>query len=946
MEETAPAGYAESAAKIPFEITSGQTTVKAVTNIPKGDPTTILLRKQDNETGTNVPQGSAGLGNAQFTLKFYKGHYTESELAGKVPARVWIVKTNDAGVALLSPTFLVSGSDPLYYDSTGTIPTIPLGTVTIQESEAPEGYRINNTLFLRQITAAGRVEAVNTYNEPIVPDNVIRGGVSIEKWDYELNRKAAPQGDATLAGAVFEIYNRSANSVLVNGTLYAPGALVHTMTTDAAGVAATAGDLLPYGQYEIVEKTPPTGYLNTGVIRQTFRVTDNGVIVSLRTSATTIKNNVIRGGVEIEKWDIERGERAMTQGDATLEGAVFEIWNRSRNVVLVGGVEYAPNTVVHTMTTNADGWTGTANDLLPYGSYEIIEKTPPAGYLNTGVIRQSFQIREHGVIVSMLASDKVVQNNIIRGGVRVEKWDNEIDEHRPQGGASFENAIFEIINRSADSVLVQGVWYDVGEVVYVFPTDSTGSALTPGDLLPYGTYQVRETAPPEGYLATGVLSRVFTIREHGRIVELDTTDTAIKNDPIRGDLKGVKISDGDATRLANVPFAITSKTTGESHVIVTDRNGEFSTASSWNPHSQNTNRGESDRDGIWFGELRTLDDGNGALLYDTYIIEELHCEANRDYALLTFEVSVYRHNTVIDLGTLTDDRIVVPEIFTTARDRETDTADAYISETTTIIDTVYYSGLTVGREYTLIGVLMDKETGEPLLIGDEQVTAETAFRAPSETGAVTMEFTFDSTALIGKSVVVFEALHYEGTEIAVHADIEDEGQTVTFTAREPKIGTSAAGKNGEKELEAAPEVTLIDTVSFENLIAGETYTLTGVLMDKETGEPLLIGGEQVTAETTFTPEAAAGTARVGFTFDSTALMGKSVVVFETLNLDGAEVAVHADIDDEGQTVTFPAAKPEIGTSAKAEDGSKTVPIAESVTVTDVVTYQNLIPGEK
>jgi hypothetical protein len=116
-----------------------------------------------------------------------------------------------------------------------------------------------------------------------------------------------------------------------------------------------------------------------------------------------------------------------------------------------------------------------------------------------------------------------------------------------------------------------------------------------------------------------------------------------------------------------VPFSITSVTTGESHVIVTDINGEFSTASSWNPHSQHTNRGETDRDGIWFGQLETLNDDLGALLYDTYLIEELPCEANKGYELLSFEVSVYRHNTVIDLGTLTNDHIVVPEIFTTAR---------------------------------------------------------------------------------------------------------------------------------------------------------------------------------------------------------------------------------------------------------------------------------------
>lgn len=941
VEIKPPKGFALNNSRISFTIVSGQTVTVKVSDLPQNDPVGIILRKQDAETSAAVPQGGATLAGAEFTVKYYKGLYSDAgQLTGRTPDRAWVLKTGANGTAYLHPDYLVSG-DAFYYAGNGD-PTLPLGTVTIQETKPPTGYLINNELFIRQITSQGTAESVRTYNAPIVPDQVIRGGVAIEKWDFDLNRRAAPQGDTTLAGSVLEIYNRSANSVVVNGKSYAPGAVVHTMTTDETGAAATANDLLPYGEYEIIEKTPPTGYLNTGVIRQSFTIRDQGIIVSLKTSATVIKNNVIRGGVEIEKWDIEREERVLKQGDATLEGAVLEIYNRSAHSVVVEGTEYAPGAVVYTMTTDADGWAGTPGKLLPYGSYEIIEETPPTGYLNTGIIRQPFQIREEGIIIDLKASETVIKNNIICGGVLVEKWDNEIDAHRPQGGATLEGAIFEIVNRSADSVLVQDVLYGVGEVVYTFETDSTGTAQTPSELLPYGTYEVREVSPPRGYLATGVLNRIFEIREHGVTVVLNTSDKAIKNDPIRGDLKGVKISDGDAKRLANVPFSITSVTTGESHVIVTDINGEFSTASSWNPHSQHTNRGETDRDGIWFGQLETLNDELGALLYDTYLIEELPCETNKGYELLSFEVSVYRHNTVIDLGTLTNDHIVVPEIFTTARDQDTGTGNAYASEKTTIIDTVYYSGLKVGQEYTIRGILMDKETGEPLWVGGETVTAEVTFRAPAETGSVPMAFTFDSSAMKGKAVVVFETLYLEEKEIAIHADIEDEGQTVTFL--DPKIGTSAADPDGEKALGICSEVTLVDTVSYENLIPGASYTLKGVLMDKGTGKPLLVDGKQVVAETTFTPDAASGTVEVVFTFPSAGLKGKTVVVFETLVAGDVEIATHADIEDEGQTVTF--TEPKIGTSAKAENGGKTIPIAESVTVVDVVSYEDLVPGQK
>ena len=820
-ERTPPQGFAATSQRFSFSISANQTATVNVSNIPQNDPAAILLKKQDADTQAASPQGGATLAGAEFTVRYYKGLYSSAaQLSGVTPARTWVFRTGADGTIYFQEDYLVSG-DAFYYTSSGA-PTLPLGTVAIQETKAPEGYLLNSEVFIRQITPEGSAETVQTYSEAVVPDQVIRGGVEIEKWDMERDAAGLKQGDAALEGAVFEIYNRNGNSVVVGGAAYAPGEVVYTMTTDANGRAGTAADLLPYGQWEIVEKTPPTGMLNTGVIRQAFSITEDGVTVSLT------------------------------------------------------------------------------------------------------------------------ASDTVMKNDVIRGSVLVEKWDNETGEHRAQGGATLAGAVFEIVNQSADSVLVEGVLYAPGEVVYTMTTDETGAAQTPEYLLPYGTYVCREVSPPShGYLATGVLSRTFTIREHGVAVLLNTADTAIKNDPIRGDLKGIKISDGDAKRLANVPFRITSVTTGESHVIVTDVNGEFSTASDWNPHSQNTNRGETDRDGVWFGEPWTLNDDVGALLYDTYTIEELPCEANEGYELLTFEVSVYRHNTVIDLGTLTDDRIVTPEIFTTARDQQTDTNSAYAAEQATILDTVYYSGLKADEEYTLKGALMDKETGEPLLIGDAAVTAETTFRAPAESGSVTMAFTFDSTALRGKSVVVFESLEYEGEEIAAHADIADEYQTITFL--EPAIGTSAAGADGEKDLDVAAQVTLIDTVSYANLIVGESYTLKGVLMDKETGEPLLIGGETVTAETTFEPDAPSGSAEVVFTFDSTALKGKTVVVFETLAHAGAVIATHADIADEGQTVTFKT--PRIGTSASAEGGGKTVPISASVTVVDTVAYENLVPNK-
>ena len=822
VEVQPPRGFALNNTIINFEIVADQTTTITVSNRPQNDPIGIMVRKRDADTNAPIPQGNAGLEGAEFTLRFYTGHFTTAaQLSGQTPVRTWVVRTDANGVAFLLSNYLVSG-DPFYFAGNGD-PTLPLGTLTIQESKPPEGYLVNNELFIRQITSTGWAESVFTFSTPIVPENVIRGGVEIEKWDIERNNSGLKQGDATLTGAVFEIINRSTNSVIVNGINYAPNAVVHTIKTNANGVAITTNNLLPYGRYEIREHTEPTGYLPTGIISRIFDITQNGVIVRLNTDNTAIKNDIIRGGVYVEKWD------------------------------------------------------------------------------------------------------------------------NEIVRRHAQGGATLEGAVFEIVNRSNDSVLVRGALFAPGEVVYTMkPTDINGATITSDYLLPYGTYEVREISPPYyGYLATGVLSRTFVIREHGVIVQLNTPETAIRNNPIRGDLRGVKIAEGNAYRLANVPFRITSVTTGENHVIVTDANGEFNTHSSWNPHSQNTNRGQTSLDGIWFGEISTLNDDLGALIFDRYIIEELRAEANEGFELLKFEVSIHRHMTVVDLGTLTDIRIPIPEISTTAMDRETTSNSAFVSEETVVIDTVYYSGFVSGREYIIKGVLMDKETEEPLHIDGKPVTAERSFRAFGAAGTVTVEFIFNSIGFEGKSIVVFQELYYNNTLVAEHTDIDCEFQTITFAA--PRIKTLASCPDGNKVLDINSEVRIIDSVFYENLIKGERYTLRGILMDKETGEPLLIDGKTVTAESTFRAVETSGTVDVTFKFNSVSLIGKSVVVFQNLYWNNEVNYEHTDIDNVDQTVTFKI--PKIMTLAHGVNKNKIIPIDKNAVIVDVVSYENLVPGQ-
>ena len=261
----------------------------------------------------------------------------------------------------------------------------------------------------------------------------------------------------------------------------------------------------------------------------------------------------------------------------------------------------------------------------------------------------------------------------------------------------------------------------------------------------------------------------------------------------------------------------------------------------------------------------------------------------------------------------------------------------------TIVDEVAYSGLTPSETYKVSGILMDKSTGEPLEVNGQQITAEVEFTPEAESGTVELTYTLDASALAGKSVVVFETLYQGDVEVTSHADINDENQTVTFVKPDQiQIGTTAM-VDGEKMAIPVGEITLTDVVSYYGLTPGETYTLYGVLMDKGTGQPLLVDGEQVTSASSFVPTAKDGTVEVTFTLNADDLVNKQVVVFETLYLDGKEIASHTDINDQGQTVTF-GEKPEIGTTATV-DGEKEAEPKEEVTITDTVEYSGLIPGK-
>ena len=285
-----------------------------------------------------------------------------------------------------------------------------------------------------------------------------------------------------------------------------------------------------------------------------------------------------------------------------------------------------------------------------------------------------------------------------------------------------------------------------------------------------------------------------------------------------------------------------------------------------------------------------------------------------------------------------DQTVNWPELETEAKDEATDSHIGAFVENNKVKDTVKYTNLMTDREYTIKGKLMNKETGEPIVINDKEITAEKTFTPQETAGEEILEFELDSRELAGISVVAFEDLYYKDVLIGTHSDIEDDEQTVWY----PRIGTVASDSRTEDNVMSHNEATEIkDVVKYDNLLPDNEYTIKGRLVDKETGESLIVDGQEVTASKTFTPEEEEGEEVMTFAFDSTDFEESTYVAFEEIYYGETLIATHSDLEDEEQTVY----KPSIGTVAKVND-KKVTTASEKTVIIDTVEYRNLVPGKR
>ena len=708
------------------------------------------------------------------------------------------------------------------------------------------------------------------------------------------------------------------------------------------------------------------------VVRPVHNSYHNTQVGVQRMHTTITVYKVVKGYIELQKastcTNVSDNNKLYS-----LAGAEFSIYDASGKFV-------------QKLTTNEKGETGRSG-LLTAGTYTVKETKAPEGYYAA----DDFTVTVNaGQVTKKTVGDKPY-NDPLR--MVVGKFDGEKTYNGagnlPQGSATLADAEFTV--DYYDTFDYDN--YDALKKADIEPTRSwtfktnengiahfTAADFVSGDsfyyntnndpCIPRGTIVVRETKAPTGYLKSNAVS-FQKIMEGSNVDALRTYNAAeVPEQVYRSDFEFTKKAENGSEHLAGVPFKVTSLTTGESHIAVTDENGYFSSASSWNAHDGNTNandwaltaEGTIDSSklnasaGFWFGNNTVAgEDGNattgdaikadnslGAMPFDTYSVEELRCTANEGYALVNTTVTVSRNGASIDFGTLDDPE---PEIHTTAYDASD--SDHYIGVgTVKVTDKVEYSHLVAGKTYTVTGEVHDAKTGDVLKVNGKTVTAEKTFTAEESHGSVTVDFSFNSYDLAGKTLVVYETLtDAKGAKLAEHKDKDDVSQQVTVLT--PKLSTSAVSEaDNSKSVTAEGDATVTDYVRYTGLTAGQTYTLTGTLMDKSTKKAFVdADGNPVTATAEFTAEAESGTATATFTFDASSIKtGTKLVAFETLSTNGIEIANHKDINDIDQTVTVKT--PVIGTTAvDAADGDKTVTGEENVAVRDTVHYNNVTPGK-
>ena len=822
----------------------------------------------------------------------------------------------------------------------------------------------------------------------------------------------------------------------------------------------------------------------------TSSLTDNNNLFSF-------VNPIKRGGVKVTKFDPE-WDKSSPEGDADLANTAFEVINDSVHPVRVTndmiadsvGVTleapdmdnnfYSVGSKIMTLrTVNKDGkyYVFSGANALPYGTYSIREVGPGEGYLfgdrKGNIFNNTFKIRTEGQVIdySYKENDPAhtdirvrAENEVMRGGVRVGKVDRETRKYTPLGGAVLHGAIFDVYNRSKNPVWVNNKEYAVGEVVTTLITklqaDGRYTDETTNQTLPYGTYEVVERETSTGYLYdkhSRGYKKTFSIRKDEDFIDLskesaDTSDhttvnnkeLAASNQVIREDWHFKKKFDDNSelqgnqnngNRMPKIAWVVTSMTTGEKHVIVTDENGLYSSSIEMAKHDYKTNENDpvqpdgtytgaksngaiEIRDGkyvvanedklnynagTWFtgigpksqleskfltwaddgksyfvgGNKVIVDNNKRAYPYDVYSVEELRSKGNQGHALVKFDVTLYRYTSDhdgpglnIDYGTIADDIVelktellqVNNNAIGTPAPNNTDNNNhpnygpsiigskgsktARADKDLVFLDTVEFNRLNIGVNYIMKGSLhIINEDGS---VGDAISRGETKFRPTSPHGRVGVAFTgVDTSLMAGRKLVAYEEVWDEDLNLLVglHKDKADEKQIVEIFLT---FETSLQYQGG-KQAPPAGDIVLSDTISYNGLAKGRTYDVRGELhfVDSNGNDGGLVktmDGKDAIVRESFTATDTRGNHTVDFRgLDLRNLNGRKVVAFQYVYYQNRQIAYHSDLNDVNQTVKVEG-KLRINTTLNA-NGSKTLEKKTNVVLNDTVAYYGLDIGK-
>lgn len=926
-------GYSLDPATYKVTVSAGQTVAvngsKGSVEIPQSDPVGMLVGKVDATTNANRPEGSASLEGAQFTVKYYDGYYGSADAAAASgdPTNTWVFKTDSDGFAYCADEYRVSG-DALYHQTNGD-PCIPLGTVTIQETRAPAGYNLDDghggtpKVFCIQITSDGAVgESVYTYNSPTSPDTVKRGDYRLVKEAqaeiYDENGNPQETTRVLVEGIQFQLINSSENAIVSpeTGQEVAPGGVVCTIVTDENGLATTKALDLPdgwtaalaYGTYTVHEVIPAdvNAAFKAEHGKDLIAADDWKVVINEEgqyDAPPLVNNHIPQTPLKVVKVDAETGKQVPLQ-------CSFQLLDSAGNLVTYTS-HYPEEATMDTWTTNPAGEV-TLPMLLEEGTYTIVEVQAPEGYA-VNLEGEQFDV---GAVYNGWDEPIVVEYADMpqRGIIKVVKHDSTNDE--PVSDSTY------IVVAASDIVTPDGtVRANAGDIVATLTTDGNGEAST--EELYLGSYTVYEAKAKDGF-ALNVDEETVELAYQGQEVDVFVQEEDVTDTPTEIRLHKVSTTDPEAP-VAGATFRVWNDEGTFDEEYTTDEAGDISVKylKHGSYHVQETAAPE------------------GYVIYD--VDEEgnpkVHDFEVNDQGMISFDSD----EAMADVFEWTVENM--PKTMqTTAIDKSSGTHEGQAREQMSIIDTVEYTGCIPGEEYTVTGTLMEKDTGEKALDAEgNEITAATTFTAEDFTGTVEIEFTFDGVDLAGHDLVAFETMTHEDEEYMVHADIEDEGQTVDVI----DIRTTATNPETSDNLgsSTADEIELVDTVAYENLTPGNTYTLVTTLYDSAEGKEILdADGNVVSAETEFVPEEESGTVDVPMTVATEGVAGNTLVFFERLlDAEGNTIATHADAEDEGQSVHFPAIHTN---AADADDGDKNVIADETAQVTDTVTYENLVPGRE